>query len=66
MPGLLTRPFAFLVICTMLMAMFFQPFDAALWTMLPALGFVRFGRHSLVLGSGRFGLDYLLSRGRAK
>jgi putative oxidoreductase len=57
MLGLFTRPFAFLVICTMLVAMFFQQFQAGLWNMLPSMGFAWVALYLLVLGSGRFGAD---------
>ena len=60
--GLLTRPAAFLVCCTMLVAMFMQQFQAGLWNMMPAMGFLWAALPALVLGSGRFGLDYLLTK----
>ncbi|UOQ95899.1 DoxX family membrane protein [Hymenobacter sp. 5317J-9] len=60
--GLLTRPAAFLVSCTMLVAMFMQQFQEGLWNMLPAMGFLWAALPALVLGSGRFGLDYLLTK----
>lgn len=60
--GLLTRPAAFLVCCTMLVAMFMQQFHEGLWNMLPAMGFLWTCLPALVLGSGRFGFDYLLTK----
>jgi putative oxidoreductase len=60
--GLCTRPFALLVLCTMLTAMFLQQMHAGMWNMLPSLGFAWVGLYLLVLGSGRFGIDHLLSR----
>ena len=60
--GLLTRPAAFLVCCTMLVAMFMQQLNQGLWNMLPAAGFLWAALPALVLGSGRFGLDYLLTK----
>ncbi|WP_317173316.1 DoxX family protein [Hymenobacter armeniacus] len=60
--GLLTRPAAFLVCCTMLVAVFMQQFQNGLWNMLPALGFLWAALPALVLGSGRFGLDYRLTK----
>ena len=59
--GLLTRPAALLVSCTMLVAMFMQQWQQGLWNMLPAMGFLWAALPVLVLGSGRFGLDYLLA-----
>ena len=63
--GLLTRPAAFLVGCTMLVAIFMQQYQQGLWNMLPAVGFLWAALPALVLGSGRFGLDYLLTKARA-
>ena len=60
--GLLTRPAAFLVCCTMLVAMFLQQFREGLWNMMPAMGFLWACLPALVLGSGRFGLDYLAAK----
>ncbi len=60
--GLKTRAAAFLIICTMLVAIFFQKWGQGVWNMLPALGFLWVGLYSFVLGSGRFGLDYLINR----
>lgn len=59
--GLQTRVFAFLVMCTMLVAIFFQKWGDGVWGMLPAMGFLWMSLYSLVLGSGKFGLDYLIS-----
>lgn len=64
--GLFTRPFALLVICTMLVAMFGQQFQAGLWNMLPSMGFAWVGLYTLVLGSGRFGMDQLLTSPRRR
>lgn len=58
--GLFTRPFAFLVMCTMMVAVFMQQWGAGTWNMLPALGFLWASLYWTVLGSGRFGLDYYL------
>ena len=60
--GFLTRPFAFLIVCTMLVAMFLQQYQGGLWNMLPALGFAWVSLYLLVLGSGRFSIDYWLSQ----
>ena len=60
--GLKTRVASFFIMCTMLVAIFFQKWDDGLWGMLPAMGFLWLSMYHLVLGSGRFGLDYLLSR----
>ncbi len=58
--GFKTRIAAFLIVCTMLVAIFLQQIDNGVWNMLPALGFLWVGIYSLINGSGRFGLDYLI------
>lgn len=60
--GLKTRIASFLLICTMLVAMIFQKWDQGVWGMLPAMGFLWVSLYSFVLGSGRFGLDYLIGK----
>lgn len=60
--GLKTRLASFLIIMTMLGAIFLQKWDNGLWTMLPAMSFLWVSVYTLVLGSGRFGLDYMLSK----
>lgn len=60
--GFQTRIFSFLIVLTMLVAMFAQQFQAGLWNMLPAMGFLWVGITHLALGSGRFGIDYLITR----
>lgn len=60
--GFQTRLFSFLIVCTMLTAMFAQQFEAGLWNMLPAMGFLWVGLTHLALGSGRFGLDYIITQ----
>lgn len=60
--GLKTRLFSFLIACTMLVAIIFQKWGAEVWHMLPALGFLWVALQGVVLGSGRFGFDYLISK----
>lgn len=60
--GLKTRISSFFLMITMLVAVFFQKWDNGLWAMLPALGFLWVALYSLVLGSGRFGIDYLIGK----
>lgn len=59
--GLKTRLASILIMCTMLVAIFFQKWDSGLWGMLPALGFLWVSFYSLAMGSGRFGIDHLIS-----
>jgi putative oxidoreductase len=58
--GLNTRIASFLIVCTMLVAIFAQKWGQGVWGMLPAFGFLWVGLYSLVLGSGRFGLDNVI------
>ncbi len=58
--GFNTRVFALLITGTMLVAIFGQKWGQGLWGMLPALGFLWVSLYNLALGSGRFGLDYLI------
>ncbi|WP_394749259.1 DoxX family protein [Spongiimicrobium salis] len=64
--GLKTRVAAFFIGCTMMVAVFFQKWDQGVWGMLPALGFLWVMLYSLVLGSGRFGLDYVIAKRMAR
>ena len=57
--GLQTRVASFLIMCTMLVAIFMQKWGGGVWGMLPAMGFLWVAIYNLFLGSGRFGLDYL-------
>ena len=60
--GLNTRIASFLILCTMLVAVFAQKWDQGVWGMLPALGFLWVSIFYIVNGSGRFGLDYLIDK----
>lgn len=60
--GFQTRLFSFLIICTMAVAAFAQQWDNGLWSMLPALEFLGIGIYLLVLGGGRFSIDYLMTK----
>jgi putative oxidoreductase len=62
MLGFQTRLFSFLTICTMLVAMFLQQWQAGLWNMLAAMGFLWVSIYTLIIGSGRFGIDYLITK----
>jgi len=59
--GLKTRLASFLIACTMLVAIFLQKGGYGLWSVLPAVSFLWVSMYNLILGSGRFGLDYLIS-----
>lgn len=60
--GLQTRVFSFLIFCTMLVAIFMQQFNNGTWNMLPAAGFLWVSMFYMVLGSGRFSIDYFISK----
>jgi len=60
--GMNTRIAALLIACTMLVAIFGQKWDQGVWGMLPAMGFLWVSLYSLVLGSGKFGLDYIIDK----
>ena len=60
--GLKTRIASFLIMCTMLVAIFMQKWGQGTWAILPAMGFLWIAIYHLYLGSGRFGLDYLISK----
>ena len=63
--GFQTRIASFLIIGTMLVAVFMQQIQNGLWNCLPALGFLWVAMTTLILGSGRFGIDYLITRKKA-
>lgn len=56
--GLQTRLAGFLLVITMLVAIFMQQINNGLWNCLPAMGFLWVGIFAMVVGSGRFGLDH--------
>lgn len=59
--GLQTRLASFLIMCTMLVAIFCQKWGQGVWGMLPAMSFLWISIYNLYFGSGRFGLDYLIT-----
>lgn len=62
MLGLLTRPFALLTFATMFVAVYFQQAAQGMWNMLPAMGIMWVSLFYIVLGSGRFGIDSVISK----
>lgn len=60
--GFQTRIASFLIICTMLVAIFMQQITNGLWNCLAAMGFLWIGIFYMILGSGRFGIDFLLTK----
>lgn len=60
--GLFTRPFAVLIFMTMFVAVFFQQMNQGVWNMLPAMGIMWVSLFYIILGSGRFGLDYIIAK----
>lgn len=59
--GLKTRVASFLIMCTMLVAILCQKWGQGTWGLLPAMGFLWISIYNLYLGSGRFGLDFLIA-----
>ena len=57
--GFQTRISGFLIMCTMLVAIFMQQINNGMWNCLPAMGFLWVGIFYMILGSGRFGVDFL-------
>ena len=47
-------------------AIFLQQIQQGMWNTLPALGFLWVSLYSMILGSGRFGIDYLITYKRLK
>lgn len=60
--GLNTRLASFLIMSTMLVAIFLQKWGQGTWGMLPAMNFLWISIYNLYFGSGRFGMDYLISK----
>lgn len=64
--GFQTRVASFLIFCTMIVAIFMQQINNGLWNCLPAMGFLWIGVFYMILGSGRFGIDYLFTKKNKK
>lgn len=60
--GFQTRIASFLIMGTMLVAIFLQQWSQGMWMMLPAMGFLWVSIYEIIIGSGRFGIDYLISK----
>ncbi len=60
--GFQTRIASFLILATMCGAIFLQQIQQGMWNTLPALGFLWVSLYTLTIGSGRFGIDYLISK----
>ncbi|AWI26765.1 DoxX family protein [Flavobacterium pallidum] len=59
--GFQTRIVSFLLICTMYVATFVQHGGEDLWNKLPGMGFLWVVLFTAILGSGKIGIDYLLT-----
>lgn len=64
--GFQTRIASFLIMSTMLVAIFMQQINNGMWNCLPAMGFLWVGLFYMIVGSGRFGIDNLLSNKQKK
>jgi putative oxidoreductase len=60
--GFGTRIAGCMIASTMLVAIFLQKSNSEVWEKLPAMGFLWVSLFAIVLGSGRFGIDYLISK----
>jgi putative oxidoreductase len=60
--GFQTRIFSFLIFCTMAVVVFVHQIQYGLWNMLPGMGILFIALIGMAMGSGRFGIDYLLSK----
>lgn len=60
--GFQTRIASFLIMCTMLVAILMQKLGGGVWGMLPAMSFLWVSMFTIYLGSGRFGIDNLISK----
>lgn len=60
--GFKTRIAGFLIACTMLVAIFFQKWEDGTWSMLPAMGFLWVSIYAVLFGSGKIGIDYVISK----
>jgi len=60
--GIKTRITGFLIMCTMLVAIFMQKWGQGTWAILPAMSFLWVAIYHTYFGSGRFGVDYLIAK----
>jgi putative oxidoreductase len=60
--GFQTRLFSFLIFCTMLVVVFVHQFQYGYWNMMPGMGILWIALISIITGSGRFGMDYLIAK----
>lgn len=65
--GLGTRFWSALIACTMMTAIFLQKWPDVMeygssWPILPAAGFLWISIYCLVLGSGKIGIDYIITK----
>lgn len=60
--GFQTRLFSFLILCTMLVIVFVHQIQYGYWNMMPGMGILWIALICMITGSGRFGIDYLISK----
>lgn len=60
--GFQTRIFSFLIVCTMLVAIFMQQLQNGMWNTLPAAGFLWVAFYTMIIGSGKWGIDFLIAK----
>jgi putative oxidoreductase len=64
--GFQTRIASFLIFSTMMVAIFAQQINNGMWNMLPAMGFLWIGMFYMIIGSGKFGIDYFITKKNPK
>jgi putative oxidoreductase len=60
--GFQTRIFSFLILCTMIVIVFIHQMKFGLWNMMPGMGIMWIAFITLAIGSGRWGIDYFISK----
>lgn len=62
MLGFQTRFFSFLILCTMIVIVFIHQFKYGLWNMMPGMGIMWIALITLIMGSGKLGIDYIITK----
>ncbi|RTZ02122.1 DoxX family protein [Flavobacterium sp. RSP49] len=60
-----TRIASFLIMCAMLVATFIRQINNGVWNCIATMGFLQIAMFCLILGSGRFDIDYLRTKNNA-
>ncbi len=60
--GFQTRIFSFLIFCTMMVVVFVHQIQYGYWNMMPGMGILWISVICMVTGSGKLGIDFLISK----